>query len=34
MFKSFKSDNMIRELSYQMKNIVYMPGDYIIVKDQ
>ena len=33
MFKSFKSENMIRELSYMLKNIIYMPGDYIIVKD-
>ena len=33
MFNSFKSENMIRELSYLLKNTVYMPGDYIIVKD-
>jgi hypothetical protein len=34
MFKTFHSDNLIRELSYSMKNTIYMPGDYIIVKDQ
>jgi len=34
MFNSFKSENMIRDLSYLLKNTVYMPGDFIIVKDQ
>jgi CRP-like cAMP-binding protein len=34
MFKSFRSENMLKDLSFMMKNAIYMPGDYIIVKDQ
>jgi CRP-like cAMP-binding protein len=34
MFQNFKSENMLKDLSFMMKNSIYMPGDYIIVKDQ
>jgi F-box/leucine-rich repeat protein 7 len=34
MFKSFKSENLIRDLSFAMTSAIYMPGDYIITKDQ
>jgi hypothetical protein len=31
MFKSFKSENLIRELCFAMKSSIYMPGDFIII---
>jgi CRP-like cAMP-binding protein len=34
MFKSFQSENLIRELSFAMKTAIYMPGDFIITKDE
>ena len=34
MFKTFKSDNLMREVASVLTNVIYMPGDYIIYKDQ
>ena len=34
MFKDFRSENLIKELAYVLSNTIYMPGDYIILKDQ
>ena len=34
MFKTFKSDNLIREISSVLTNVIFLPGDYIIYKDQ
>lgn len=34
MFKHFKSDNLIKEVASALSNMIYMPGDYIIYKDQ
>ena len=34
MFQSFKSENLIKELCCALKSSAYMPGDYIILKDQ
>lgn len=34
MFKGFKSENLIKELCCALQNTIYMPGDYIIIKDQ
>ena len=34
MFNAFKSDNLIREISSVLTNVIFLPGDYIIYKDQ
>ena len=34
MFKSFNSDNMIRELCLALEGQIYLPLDYIITKDE
>jgi len=34
MFKAFKSENLMREVASVLTNVIYMPGDYIIYKDQ
>ncbi len=34
MFNAFKSDNLIREISSVLTNAIFLPGDYIIYKDQ
>ena len=34
MFHSFKSDNLVREVAAVLTNMIYIPGDYIIIKDQ
>eukprot|EP00347_Sterkiella_histriomuscorum_P000063 403377328 len=34
MFRAFKSDNLIREVSSVLANLIFMPGDYIVFKDQ
>ena len=34
MFSHFKSDNLIREVAYVLTNTVFMPGDFVILKDQ
>ena len=34
MFKGFKSENLIRDLSFAIKTAIYMPGDFVITKDQ
>ena len=33
MFADFKSENLIKELAYMLKNTIYIPGDYIVMKD-
>jgi CRP-like cAMP-binding protein len=33
MFSKFASENLIRELGSVLDNVVYLPGDYIIHKD-
>ena len=33
MFSQFRSDNLIRELGSALDNLIYLPGDYIIHKD-
>ena len=32
MFKEYKSENMIRQLSCVLESVIYLPGDYIIYK--
>ena len=34
MFKAFESDNLMRDIASVLTNVIYMPGDYIIYKDQ
>jgi len=33
MFSQFKSENLIRELAYILENSIFLPGDYIIYKN-
>ena len=33
MFSKFRSENLIRELASALENIIFLPGDYIIYKD-
>lgn len=33
MFSQFRSENLIRELASVLDNMIYLPGDYIIHKD-
>lgn len=33
MFSQFKSENLIRELASALDNVIFLPGDYIIYKD-
>ena len=34
MFKDFRSENLIKELAFVLTNTIYMPEDYIFMKDQ
>ena len=34
MFKDFNSENLVKELTFVLKNVIFTPGDYIIQKDQ
>jgi len=33
MFSQFKSENLIKEIAFVLKNSTFLPGDYIIYKD-
>jgi len=33
MFSQFRSENLIRELASALDNVIFLPGDYIIYKD-